>query len=313
MRRREKSYVSKFSLVGAAMLSVGILFSPAAFVHASERPQLRNPIIHENQVNEWDCVYFGSYPQHSDGEGGYLVEPIKWRVIKVEGDHAYLMSDQLIDCMRFNEEGEQLNTSCLYEVSTVRSWLNGYDASQNKMKIDYTDFNFIDRAFTQEEQAAIERTLFDSEIGEVVPVVAHIALSHRRDHKPIELKFPVLREHEGKAGVAGEQKRVYIRGFQTGGNTRKEHSRIGGAVKIEELCAEHKREKLTQRQIGERDRAASDHIFTDIVSIETLRASGGVEFGVESNHILAIGEIAHKSDILTKASRETEIVAIGRL
>jgi hypothetical protein len=47
---------------------------------------------------------------------------------------------------------------CLWHVSTIRSWLNGYDASTNQKRIDYTDNNFLKSAFTNEEQNAIKTT-----------------------------------------------------------------------------------------------------------------------------------------------------------
>lgn len=142
------------SLVMTLMLSAGLLcLSPTAFVHASERMVLNNPVLQDNGIMSWDCVYFGTYPQSSDGKGGFNVEPIKWRVLKVEGDKAYLMSDMLIDAMPFCETDGRLN--CLYEESTIRCWLNGYDGGQNIKGIDYSKNNFIDKAFTKTEQEAI--------------------------------------------------------------------------------------------------------------------------------------------------------------
>ncbi|MBQ8037054.1 MAG: hypothetical protein IJ268_08685 [Proteobacteria bacterium] len=42
-----------------------------------------------------------------------------------------------------------------WEDCTIRSWLNGYDATQNVLGKDYSSDNFISTAFTSEEQARI--------------------------------------------------------------------------------------------------------------------------------------------------------------
>lgn len=42
-----------------------------------------------------------------------------------------------------------------WEKSTIRSWLNGYDASYNKACTSFTSDNFIDAAFTAEEKSQI--------------------------------------------------------------------------------------------------------------------------------------------------------------
>ena len=34
------------------------------------------------QGEQKSSVYFGNYKQSSDGNGGYLIEPIKWRVLQ---------------------------------------------------------------------------------------------------------------------------------------------------------------------------------------------------------------------------------------
>ena len=46
-------------------------------------------------------------------------------------------------------------TGVTWETSTIRSWLNGYDAETNLRGRDYTDDNFLDTAFSASEQAAI--------------------------------------------------------------------------------------------------------------------------------------------------------------
>ena len=93
----------------------------------------------------YDCIYFGNYPQ-SDNTGETM-EPIKWRVLSVKGTDAFVMSDSILDYVS--------NSNDVWENSQLRSWLNGYGSSSNSQGYDYTEDNFIDRAFTKEEQDAI--------------------------------------------------------------------------------------------------------------------------------------------------------------
>ena len=131
---------------------------------------LQNPTISEDNVTTWDCIWFGNYYQ-SDAEGK-LKDPIKWRVLSVDGDDAFLFADKALEQMEFcqgtilnpepNEWGiieRTLETDTLtWENCTLRSFLNGYGSDENITKKDYAEDNFIDVAFTEEEQKAILTT-----------------------------------------------------------------------------------------------------------------------------------------------------------
>ena len=97
----------------------------------------------------YDCVYFGSYPQ-SDATG-QTKDPIKWRILSINGTDAFLVADQNLDVYRYNEKYEDVT----WETSTIRSWLNGYGSTENAYEKDYSSDNFIKKAFTAAEQAAI--------------------------------------------------------------------------------------------------------------------------------------------------------------
>ena len=104
-----------------------------------------------------DNIYFGTYQQSSDGSGGYNVDPIKWRVLSNANGQLFLLSDQNLDVFQYHTEQENVT----WETSTMRSWLNGYDAAQNfggNSGIDYTGDNFINTAFSAKEQTAIAQT-----------------------------------------------------------------------------------------------------------------------------------------------------------
>ena len=114
---------------------------------------LSNPTKDTTGNTIWDCVYFGNYYQN-DVEGKYK-EPIKWRVLKVDGNDAFLLADKGLDVKPWHESGDGVD----WETCTLRSWLNGYKGSMNKNGIDYSNDNFMDTAFTAEEQQAINTTL----------------------------------------------------------------------------------------------------------------------------------------------------------
>ena len=104
-----------------------------------------------------DNIYFGTYKQSSDGNSGYNIDPIKWRVLENAGGQLFLLSDQNLDVFQYHVDYE----SVTWATSTMRSWLNGYDASHNTggdSGIDYTSDNFIGTAFSAKEQAAIADT-----------------------------------------------------------------------------------------------------------------------------------------------------------
>ena len=104
-----------------------------------------------------DNVYFGTYQQSSNGSGGYNNDPIKWRVLSNANGQLFLLADQNLDVFQYHTEQENVT----WETSTMRSWLNGYDASANaggENGIDYTSDNFLGSAFSTKEQAAIVET-----------------------------------------------------------------------------------------------------------------------------------------------------------
>ena len=148
----------RIKLIIPAVLCLAVLFcfAPGKAFAKEASPEPSDPVINEAGVTTWDCVYFGHYPQGADGNGGFLTEPIKWRVLKVDGTDAFLMADKNLDAMPFCEGDGNLGYECFWHESTIRSWLNGYDASTNKKGIDYSTDNFIDKAFTEEEQSAIK-------------------------------------------------------------------------------------------------------------------------------------------------------------
>lgn len=81
---------------------------------------LSNPVINEDGTI-WDCIYFGNYWQtDTDKDGDFTdeeKEPIRWRVLKIDGNNALLMTDRILD------GGSQVDAP--WESMDVRKWLNG--------------------------------------------------------------------------------------------------------------------------------------------------------------------------------------------
>lgn len=126
---------------------------------------LKNPTL-DNRVGTWDCIYFGNYWQNDTNNDGNAdkndeKEPIKWRVLSVNGDDAFLISDQILElrvCDNLNTE------NFTWEKSTMRSWLNGYGAAENSAGEDYTNDNFLNDAFNETERESILATLADNQL-----------------------------------------------------------------------------------------------------------------------------------------------------
>lgn len=126
---------------------------------AAEHCPVSNPRTDSDGVTTWDCIWFGNYWQgDTNGDGkadrSDTKTPIKWRVLSVEGDDAFLLADKNLDCQKYNNT----ETDVTWETCTIRSWLNGYGAEQNVCRTDYQSENFMKNAFTREEQEAILTT-----------------------------------------------------------------------------------------------------------------------------------------------------------
>ena len=113
--------------------------------------KISNPRV-AGGVTTWDTVYFGRY-QQSDATGKKK-DAIKWRVLQVNGNDAFLMADCNLDTQKFNKNFDQYEWS----QSIIRSWLNGYGSTYNAYKQDYSYSSFISTAFTATEQEAIMTT-----------------------------------------------------------------------------------------------------------------------------------------------------------
>ncbi len=99
----------------------------------------------------------GYYWWENDADYHYFkYQPIKWRVLSVDGLEAFLLADKALD----NKPYHAVEEDVTWEKSTLRSWLNGYGASENKQNEDYEKNNFINDAFDTANLLAVK----DSEV-----------------------------------------------------------------------------------------------------------------------------------------------------
>ena len=87
-----------------------------------------------------EVIKFGNYPQDKDG----TEKPIKWIVMKNEGNQVLLLSKYVLDAKSYNEEWEDVT----WETSDIRQWLNN---------------EFYTAAFNKSEKAKIQTSLIKNE------------------------------------------------------------------------------------------------------------------------------------------------------
>lgn len=161
MRKRTKYGLKKQAavLLIAALLAGILPVSGTSSVRAAEDYFVNDPRIDSDGVTTWDCIWFGNYWQEDTNGDGKADKndrktPIKWRVLSVKDDDAFLVADKNLNCQNYNDIGVDVT----WETCTVRSWLNGYGGEHNVCWTDYRSDNFMKDAFTGEEQEAILTT-----------------------------------------------------------------------------------------------------------------------------------------------------------
>lgn len=143
---------------------------------------ISNPRVKQDDTVTWDCIYFGNYYQNTyqpkqipdnpvsgnkyvDSDGTEMIyeefpdrkdkhvyykkEPIKWRVLSVDGDNAFLLADQNLDVQKYNVG----NGDVVWANSPLREWLND---------------EFYNIAFASSEQGCIVETDATNEDGTCV-------------------------------------------------------------------------------------------------------------------------------------------------
>ena len=146
-----RHFISKYSrgkekhisvLIMSVLISL-FLLEPLLAIDVKAVEIIRNPRVSVDEtyaqdnvsyrVAVWDAVSFGSYPQKTEDT---VAKPIKWRILSIDGNNAFLLADKALDCRFFGGNGT-------WEESSLRSWLNS---------------TFYQSAFSDEQKGAIIQT-----------------------------------------------------------------------------------------------------------------------------------------------------------
>ena len=96
----------------------------------------------------------------------FKYEPIKWRVLNVKGNSAFIETDVAIDDQEYSAYGSNSAECFTWNMSNIRSWLNGYSTEQNQIQKDYCNDNFLEDAFNYIQVKAIQLTEIGKDSGE---------------------------------------------------------------------------------------------------------------------------------------------------
>ena len=96
----------------------------------------------------------------------FKYEPIKWRVLNVKGNSAFIQTDVAIDDQEYSAYGSNSAECFTWNMSNIRSWLNGYSTEQNQIQKDYCNDNFLEDAFNYIQVKAIQLTEIGKDSGE---------------------------------------------------------------------------------------------------------------------------------------------------
>ncbi|MCF0145794.1 MAG: hypothetical protein HUJ73_04320 [Eubacterium sp.] len=132
------------NLLSRRICGAGITAAAAAFVltlTSAGVPAASFEIDAKEFSEVGNTVLFGSYEQDGDTENGK--EDIEWIVMDVQDDKALLVSKYALDVQPYNAEDEAVT----WETCTLRTWLND---------------DFLNEAFSKEEQAFIPETLVEN-------------------------------------------------------------------------------------------------------------------------------------------------------
>jgi hypothetical protein len=194
----KKSNVKYLARVFALLAVLRLVLPPSAALAAS--------IGTSADITQTNAVYFGAYEQDDPADGK---DPIEWRVLENSGGELFLLSEKNLDAKPYHEDDE----SVTWERSTIRSWLNGYGASENKgdvvnpandSGIDYSADSFIGAAFSAAEKNAIPAAqahtyTYNSDTAEQTgsPTSDQIFLMSVREVTSAALGFPAGTDSDG--------------------------------------------------------------------------------------------------------------------
>ncbi len=94
----------------------------------------------------------------------FIFEPVQWRVLSQNGSELFLLAELSLDAQAYHVMQDDVS----WKDCSLRSWLNGYDETQNMSGIDYSaaGAGFLSAAFTSaEEECILEKELENNTEG----------------------------------------------------------------------------------------------------------------------------------------------------
>lgn len=121
-------------------LGTAFIVIDSGFISTATENTVKKPVV---QMDKCNSLYFGNYYQTDTNGDGVAdrndeMTPIRWRILWKEGNMAYVIADQVLDCKQFNDAKETVT----WENSSLREWLND---------------DFYEIAFSESERTAIIR------------------------------------------------------------------------------------------------------------------------------------------------------------
>nr|MCR4722477.1 DUF6273 domain-containing protein [Eubacteriales bacterium] len=138
----------RFLKLAISVLLVLAALMPAIDVHAADDGRPAMQLVVDGNANDISgaqasSVWFGNYPQSSNGNGGFNVDPVKWRVLAKEDSRLFLLADQILDIKQYHGR----TVSVTWKDCDLRAWLNGTSGDA-----------FLAKAFSAGEQTAVATT-----------------------------------------------------------------------------------------------------------------------------------------------------------
>lgn len=107
--------------------------------------------VRYRRISRGDATNAKQWSRNSAAWRYFRHEAVRWRILRQNGDEALVVSDIALDCRPYHVE----RTSVTWATCSLRSWLNGYGASANQARIDYSSTGFCGTAFSADEFEAL--------------------------------------------------------------------------------------------------------------------------------------------------------------
>lgn len=152
--------------------------------------------IKYRKLNKADCDTNGRAWENKNYRY-FKWERIKWRVLKADNiaSKALVMTDKAIEFRRYNTT----YTCKGWERCTLRSWLNGYERTENDNLFDYSEVNdgFYTTAFSATEKGKIAKSKITSEAPSFSDYLSYATEEDITDSIFILTKSEFLKEEYG--------------------------------------------------------------------------------------------------------------------